>query len=331
MKIRHLITILCTSVVVGCGAQAAPSNQGLPAQVAAIQEALTGGSEQLVITRVEISPNQLEGVIHGVNFANGEQPIVKLGGKEQTINSFTDTQIKVALDLGLVDGSYLLNVITGSSVNQNDAFEVSIGSAGSVGPTGPAGPQGSAGANGAQGLTGLTGPQGPTGANGAQGPVGLQGPAGADGADGFDGADGADGVQGPAGSESPVSPGETIQYSIDDIVTAPDANWVTAYEVLVPRNGGFRIEYRLYETGSPVYRSAQSQIFHNDVGVATYNTTSNGSELSVNHDLDNITAGDKITIKIRVQNIDQAPYIDANIQNFKLKTIEPPINFVRLK
>lgn len=187
-------------------------NQGIPNQIQAIQQALTGGKDQLVVKRVELSDDLSEAYIYGVNFDNGTPPMVQLGGVDQLIFSSTDDQIVVSLQSNLLSGSYLLNVSTGISVNQNDAFEVAIGTTGPKGDSGPKGDTGLTGPQGPKGDTGLTGPQGPkgdVGLTGPQGPkgdtglTGLQGPKGDAGLTGPQGPKGDTGLTGPTGPQGP--------------------------------------------------------------------------------------------------------------------------------
>jgi len=89
-----------------------------------------------------------------------------------------DNQIIVELPSDIQAGDYLINIQTGSSVHQFDAFNLSVGAAGPQGIQGEQGPQGERGIQGppgSQGPTGPTGPAGPTGATGPQGPIGPQG------------------------------------------------------------------------------------------------------------------------------------------------------------
>ena len=77
--------------------------------------------------------------INGMNFDNGRPPVVTLGDQSLTVNSFTSQKIKVGLPSAILDGDYLLTVTTGSSSNQVDFYDLTIGA---VGPQGPPGPQG---------------------------------------------------------------------------------------------------------------------------------------------------------------------------------------------
>ncbi|WP_434386500.1 hypothetical protein [Melittangium boletus] len=94
-------------------------------------------------------------------------------------------------------GSYLLTLSTGPNLDQNDAFDVTIGTAGPKGDTGAQGPQGPKGDTGAQGPQGPKGDTGPQGIQGAKGDTGAQGPQGVQGIQGLKGDTGA---QGPAGT-----------------------------------------------------------------------------------------------------------------------------------
>jgi hypothetical protein len=185
--------------------------QGLPQRVSAIEEALTGSSpNQLVVSRVEFSISNTEAYIYGSNFDNGTPPIVKLGGIDQIVLSSGSDEITVSLLPGLVSASYLLQVKTGYEIDQNDAFEVTIGAGGLTGPAGPPGPAGNDGLDGAtgpqgsgglEGVAGPVGPEGPAGPQGPQGPIGPQGPVGLEGPFGPEGPAGPIGPQGPAGND----------------------------------------------------------------------------------------------------------------------------------
>ena len=129
-------------------------------------------------------------------------------------------------------------------------------------------------------------------------------------------------------TEPVFTPGNVVQYSDPKIVTAPDAYWVTAYDVTIPRSGGVRVEYTLYETGRTQYRSAVSQIYVNGIYKYRYATGDSYVSRLVNHNLYGLNAGDRVSVKIHVDNSAQAQYIDAHIKDFKLKTSEPPLNFI---
>lgn len=157
--------------------------------------------------------------ITGENFSRTQtRPSVFLGRTMLTVISANDTEIVAELPSAAAAGTYLLIVVTGTSNQNYDSLDVTLGA---VGPTGPQGPQGPMGPQGPQGFTGAQGPQGPAGPQGpqgAQGPSGAQGPAGADGAagpqgpagvngtNGVDGAPGEVGPQGPQGAEGPAGP-----------------------------------------------------------------------------------------------------------------------------
>lgn len=125
--------------------------------------------------------------------------------------------------------------------------------------------------------------------------------------------------------------GDNVEFAINDKITAPNQNPVTAYRVQIPAGGSLRVEYFLEEEGSTVYRSIVSRIYVNQQVVATYNTQdSTGPTRLVNHDLEDLEAGDIISVQFHVANSAQSQYINATIRNFKLKSNNNPRNFIRL-
>jgi hypothetical protein len=88
-------------------------------------------------------------VITGVNFDNGDTPVVTLGDypTQLALNSNTATEIKAVLP-AVPDGDYLIAVSTGPSVINYDEYDLTIGAVGPQGPEGPAGPQGPPGPGG---------------------------------------------------------------------------------------------------------------------------------------------------------------------------------------
>lgn len=167
----------------------------------------------VVITRAAADMAAHRLTITGENFSRTQsRPSVFLGRTMLTVISANDTQIVAELPSAVVAGTYLLIVVTGSSTQNYDSLDMTIGA---VGATGPQGPEGPMGPQGPQGFTGAQGPQGPAGPQGAQGPqgpagadgaVGPQGPAGANGTNGVDGARGEIGPQGPQGAEGAAGP-----------------------------------------------------------------------------------------------------------------------------
>lgn len=75
------------------------------------------------------------------------------------------------------------------------------GPQGDTGQAGPAGPQGPSGPQGPMGLPGLQGAQGPAGAQGSPGPQGPKGDTGSQGPQGLEGPEGLEGLQGPKGDK----------------------------------------------------------------------------------------------------------------------------------
>lgn len=184
-------------------------------------------SNPLVIESVRADYESGTLSISGENFLNGSVPVVKLGSSTLRLNSYNSTDIVASLPDGTGPGDYLLTISTGSSVHQNDLFNIALGEngpqgpkgdpgepgpqgpagvAGSQGPEGPMGPQGPAGPAGPQGLKGETGPQGPAGPIGPQGPAGQVGATGAQGPQGTPGTAGPQGPQGDPGPQGPQGP-----------------------------------------------------------------------------------------------------------------------------
>jgi hypothetical protein len=138
---------------------------------------------KLLITEVWVDYDTGILVIKGVNFDNGDTPVITLGELHPlTISSslgYTGTEIYADLPpSGVPDGDYLLAISTGSAAKRNDEYNLTIGA---VGPEGPEGPQGPEGPPGIDGLPGPRGEQGPQGPQGIKGEQGEQGPPGEDG------------------------------------------------------------------------------------------------------------------------------------------------------
>lgn len=130
--------------------------------------------------------------------------------------------------------------------------------------------------------------------------------------------------------ELPFSPGEVVQFLIEDEARAPDQNEVIAYEVIIPRGGGLKVEFELFETGSLGTRQAYADLYVNGHSKATFASGVNSSYIKVDYDLLGLSAGDSISVGVRVQNSDQSPYIDAHTRNFKLKSSNPVKEFIRV-
>lgn len=122
----------------------------------------------LAINSVSInySTNQITAVGSGFCQA-GKLPTMTFNSTKLTVTSAcSNTSVTASLPV-FAQGSYKLNISSGSATA---SFDVAYGA---IGPQGPMGPQGAAGATGAQG---------PAGPAGAQGPQGTQGPIGPPGA-----------------------------------------------------------------------------------------------------------------------------------------------------
>ena len=141
-------------------------------------------TSQLVVTQVIVDDSGDMLMINGINFDNGDFPVVELGGQELVVTSSDGQVITADLPLSFIDSSYMLTVSTGSKRSQFDSFELTLGAVGEQGEAGPQGQTGEAGPQGQQGVGGLAGPQGqqgirgPAGPQGSAGPVGPQGPRG---------------------------------------------------------------------------------------------------------------------------------------------------------
>ncbi len=112
-----------------------------------------------VITNVEMDYAQGQLFIYGRNFstATGVAPTVHLMEIGLNVTIYGPSTVVVALPPTLQRaGSYLLTMSTGS-LDQTDAFDVTLGA---VGPVGPKGDKGDKGAQGPQGETGPKGEQG---------------------------------------------------------------------------------------------------------------------------------------------------------------------------
>ncbi len=175
---RALALRLRMSSISGTGALLGLAAVGLavPAQAQA--------AERMVITNVEVDYAQSQMFIYGRNFSTptGVAPTVHMMEIGVSVKTYGPSTVVVALPPALLRaGSYLLTMSAGLFPEQNDSFEVTLGTQGpkgdkgdkgDTGPQGPQGPKGDTGAQGPQGLKGDTGPQGP---QGIQGPVGPPG------------------------------------------------------------------------------------------------------------------------------------------------------------
>lgn len=121
-------------------------------------------------------------VLTGVNFDNGSDLVLTLGGIEllDPLVTADGTRCVAELPTGFSPGNYNLTFSTGATRQQFDAAMVTIGAVGERGEEGAQGPEGP------QGPTGPEGPQGPAGATGNQGETGPAGPVGPPGPPGSD-------------------------------------------------------------------------------------------------------------------------------------------------
>ena len=132
------------------------SLSSLRSDISELQNQDQQATSQLVVTQVFIDDSGDTLVINGVNFDNGDLPVVELGGQELVVTSSDAQLITADLPQSFIDSSYLLTVSTGSQRTQFDSFELTLGAVGSQGLQGPAGPQGERGAVGPQGLPGTS-------------------------------------------------------------------------------------------------------------------------------------------------------------------------------
>jgi hypothetical protein len=99
--------------------------------------------------------------IHGRNFAtaSGIPPVVQFMGTGVGVVTYDASNVIISVPLAFLQaGSYLLTMSTGPSIEQNDSFNVTLGT---QGPKGDPGPQGPPGPKGDKGDTGPQGPPGP--------------------------------------------------------------------------------------------------------------------------------------------------------------------------
>lgn len=154
---------------------------------------------RLVITNVDVDYAKDQMIIHGRNFATptGAAPVVHLMEMGLQVVTYGPYTVVVTLPPAFQQpGSYLLTISTGSNLEQNDSFDVTLGAAGPQGIPGPQGPQGPKGDTGPQGAQGLPGAVGPQGLKGDTGPQGIHGEKGEKG---DTGPQGPQGIQGPPG------------------------------------------------------------------------------------------------------------------------------------
>ncbi|OJT18639.1 hypothetical protein BO221_38465 [Archangium sp. Cb G35] len=109
---------------------------------------------RLTITNVEVDYAQGQMFIYGRNFntPTGAPPIVHLMEIGVTVNIYGPSTVVVTLPPMLMrSGSYRLTMSTGSNVEQNDAFAVTMGAVGPKGEKGDTGEQGPPGIQGEPG------------------------------------------------------------------------------------------------------------------------------------------------------------------------------------
>ncbi|QRO00042.1 collagen-like protein [Archangium violaceum] len=121
---------------------------------------------QLVITKVEVNYALSQMTIHGRNFgtASGIPPVVQFMGTGVGVVTYDTSKVIISVPLAFLEaGSYLLTMSIGPNIEQNDSFNVTLGTQGPKGDPGPQGSTGPQGSPGPKGDKGDTGPQGPPG------------------------------------------------------------------------------------------------------------------------------------------------------------------------
>lgn len=97
------------------------------ATVSELAEATTGQSlSNVTIKQVTVNTTRTLAFIEGVNFDNGDFPIVMLGGDSLNTTSISPNQITVELPVNLDGGSYRIGIRTGNAIGKFDEFEFSV-------------------------------------------------------------------------------------------------------------------------------------------------------------------------------------------------------------
>ena len=81
---------------------------------------------QLVIVEVYVDFTNETITINGDNFSNGDTPVITLGTQNLNVNSYSDTEIITELPIGIIDGDYLMTVITGPSSQNFDSYNLTV-------------------------------------------------------------------------------------------------------------------------------------------------------------------------------------------------------------
>ena len=145
----------------------------------------------LLITAVFVDFENGTITIKGYHFERGYDPIVHLGDTSLRVQSFSNREIVTNLPDEIVDGDYLLTVVTGPSSNHYDSYALTVmsTSGGGVAPL--------------QASHRTCGPSGTTGTTGTNGSGRTSGGARACGFGRSDGSDRASGAAGACGSAGP--------------------------------------------------------------------------------------------------------------------------------
>ncbi|WPB80884.1 hypothetical protein KYC5002_17325 [Archangium violaceum] len=222
-RLRMSSMITCLSVLTGV-------TTGLTVQA---QAQAQDTQARLVITNVEVDYVQGQLFIYGRNFntPTGAPPVVHLMEIEVNVKIYGPSTVVVALPPTLQRaGSYLLTMSTGPNVEQNDSFDVTLGTQGpkgDKGDKGDTGPKGDKGDTGPKGDKGDIGPQGLKGDKGDTGPKGDRGdigPQGLKGDRGDIGPQGLKGDRGETGSQGPPGPGAAVIVKNISVLTALHPN-----------------------------------------------------------------------------------------------------------
>lgn len=126
------------------------------------------------------------------------------------------------------------------------------------------------------------------------------------------------------GNQSFMTPGDFEQYRKAAVVTTTTASEIKALEFRVPYDGGLRLKYEMYLTGSGAVsgRSCHGRIYHNN-SILFIDSASIGTGLrSISRDIINLRMNDTIKLTVQLNGSDINPYVDPNIRNTTINTIE---------
>ena len=199
-----------------------------PALAAKYANTPSGQDLQIKEVQVGFEKTSTTFYIYGVNFNNGDWPVLSLGEYNPEVLSVSPISIIAELNVTDLAGDYLLTVMTGSSVHQFDAYNLTIGAVGPQGPQGEQGIQGLTGQQGPEGPQGPVGPEGPQGEIGPEGPVGPEGPAGPIGPEGPSGRDGLSiNWMGSWNSDTGYSINDAVEYNGSSYISVAESTGKT--------------------------------------------------------------------------------------------------------